>query len=240
MGEGKPMKGKEIELWFYYRPSHAESIEARHAEIADKMRRVGPPLDWAGLDVPPAPDCGADLSAHYSMKYPIKGLWMTGDYTYRSETYEYDDRAYIDDKMTIYFKTSNSNLDYRAILHEYNSQVIEAFRSYRATVGFETYAIKYQNANMETLNRLRQDKTIDVDGRNNIFILEPAMYWDDLLCWRALGYGPEEVIRRLQGQVPLVKPLMDGVYTVFGDDPDLTYEEFTAINDRFKPILGLI
>jgi hypothetical protein len=34
-------------------------------------------------------------------------------------------------------------------------------------------------------------------------------------------------------------PLMDGVYTVFSDTPDLTYEEFVAINDRFKPVLGL-
>jgi hypothetical protein len=40
--------------------------------------------------------------------------------------------------------------------------------------------------------------------------------------------------------VPLVMPLMDGVYTVFSDNPDLTYEEFVAINDPFEPMPGLI
>jgi hypothetical protein len=91
----------------------------------------------------------------------------------------------------------------------------------------------------EPLRRFPADPSIDTNDRNNIVTLEPAMYRDGLLCQRALGYDRDEVIRRLQGKVPLVMPLMDGVYTVFSDNPDLTYEEFVAINDRFKPVLGL-
>jgi len=229
-----------VRLYAYHRAIHMESIEERHAEVADKMRRVGPPLGWAGLDVPPAPDCGADLSADFEVKYPIPGLKCFGSYIYRDPEYRYEDESFYDDKLRMLFNLSSRNLDYRAILHEHNPKVIEAFRAYRACAFFRSYFVEYDEQHAEIHKQLSADKSIDIDGRNNIFSLGPALYWDNLLCRRALGYGPEEVIRRLQGQVPLVKPLMDGVYTVFGDDPDLTYEEFTAINDRFKPILGLI
>ena len=39
--------------------------------------------------------------------------------------------------------------------------------------------------------------------------------------------------------MPLVRPLMDGVYTVLNDNPNLSFEDFCVFNDRFKPILGL-
>ena len=81
---------------------------------------------------------------------------------------------------------------------------------------------------------------MDIDGRNCIYTLKPAMFWDALLCRRALGYGPEEVIRRLDGRVPLVRPLMDGVYIVFNDDIGLTYAQFVEMNERNKAILGLV
>jgi hypothetical protein len=33
---------------------------------------------------------------------------------------------------------------------------------------------------------------------------------------------------------------MDGVYLVLNDDPQLTYEEFVAMNERYKAMLGLV
>jgi len=79
-----------------------------------------------------------------------------------------------------------------------------------------------------------------VDGRNNIYTLHPAHFWDSELCRRALGYGPEEVIDRLTGVCPSVIPLLDGVYIVLNDDPKLTYESYVEMNSAIKPILGLI
>lgn len=86
---------------------------------------------------------------------------------------------------------------------------------------------------------LRDDDVVDTDGRNNIFCLRPAHYWDEDLCRAAMGFGRDEVIRRLTGRVPRVEPLMDGVYVVFSDNPDLSFEEFCAYNDALKPVLGL-
>jgi len=233
------MNGTDIKLVSYYRARPEESIEERHAEITRNMREFGPPLGWAGLPVPPAPDCGADLSADYSVKYPIPGLQHMAFYSYRSERYLGPDEASYDDTFILSFKTDNRYLDYRAILHEHFPKAIHAFRAYQAAVRVGLYAINYLDENKDSYQRLRADKSTDVNGRNNIFTLHVATYWDDLLCRRALGYGPKEAIRRLRGKVPLVMPLMDGVYTVFSDDPDLSFAEFAAINDKFKSILDL-
>ncbi|WP_411385408.1 hypothetical protein [Pseudomonas sp. MPB03] len=34
--------------------------------------------------------------------------------------------------------------------------------------------------------------------------------------------------------------LMDGVYWVLNDDPDMSYEAFVEMNEQIKPILGLV
>ncbi len=84
-----------------------------------------------------------------------------------------------------------------------------------------------------------QDQAIDVRGRNSIPILHPANFWDRQLCHDALGITPEEAVRRLDGLIPMVRPLMDGVYTVFSDDPDLSHEGYAEIQHRFRPLLGI-
>ncbi|MGX5732282.1 hypothetical protein ACWKWK_17350 [Pseudoxanthomonas beigongshangi] len=46
-------------------------------------------------------------------------------------------------------------------------------------------------------------------------------------------------MRRLSGKIPRVQPVLEGVCLVFNDDLNLTQEDFNAINDTYKPILGL-
>jgi len=253
------MSATEISLWVGCRATHAESIEHRHAEFAANMTRLGRPLGWLGLTVPPVPDCGDQLSAAYTIKYPVRGLRFIGHYVYRGERYIYRDEAKFDDLLHFGFKISNRALDYTAILGEHLPQVIRAFRGYRAFVSYDGYtaaqlggyvpsedgstAFDERGNAIErnpTYNRLRRDESIDINGRNNIYTLQPAQYWDAELCRRALGYGRDEVIRRLQGLVPKVEPLMDGVYVVFNEDPALSYEAFIEFNERFKLFLGLL
>ena len=114
-----------------------------------------------------------------------------------------------------------------------------AFQGYAGHGYMASHSRHYSELRAAEISKLRLDPSIDVNGRNNIFTLNVAEYWDAELCQRALGYGRDEVIKRLSGKVPLVRPLMDGVYVVFSDNPDLTFEEFCAYNDRLKPVLGL-
>jgi len=233
------MRSPEIDFIIRYRATAAESIEQRHHDVMTRMSRVGPPFGFKGLDLPPAPIC-RDLCTFYKIRFPIRGLKFMATYNYRSEDYLNRDEATLDDSLDYAFRASNKELDYRQILHENFPAVIEAYRGYRAGVWLGFHVIHYGDHHEASYKKLRKDPSINIDGRNNIFTLHPAVYWDALLCQRALGYGPEEVIRRLHGKVPVVKPLNDGVYIIFNDDKDLTYETFAAYNDHFKAILGLL
>ena len=237
------MQRTPISLCMYYRATHVEPVEKRHGEVVARMREIGPPLGWANLDIPSAPDFGGELAAIYRVKYPNHEIKCHADYNYRGDGRHLFDKTADDDGLFIEFHLPSKTLNYADILREHFARSIQAFQGYRASVFFGHHNLDYHGGIKRTnpiYNRLLVDKLVDVDGRNNIFTLEPAMYWDALLCQRALGYDRDEVIRRLKGQVPKVMPLMDGVYTVFNDDPNLSYEEFVAINDKFKPILGLI
>lgn len=41
----------------------------------------------------------------------------------------------------------------------------------------------------------------------------------------------------MDGQVPIVRILQDGVYLVLNEDPNLTYKDFLEMNRKFKAIL---
>jgi hypothetical protein len=222
-----------------------------------RMLAISPPLGFSGLTLPPAPpeDCRGNYGDGAVIRSPaVKGLRIAWWYMNRNVPSAFKDRASADDSLRIGFRSSNQSLSYLSILHKEFPKVILAFSGYRAFVAFKFHAIHYQEGGEHNprdadgrvlqlnvaYNQLLLDKNMDINGRNCIFTLEPAMFWDGLLCRRALGYGPEEVIRRLDGKVPVVQPLMDGVYIVFNDDINLTYAQFVEMNERNKALLGLI
>ncbi|WP_343724051.1 hypothetical protein [Herbaspirillum huttiense] len=237
------MSAENIRLKFYARPIRDKTIAERHSVIMKGLSEIQGALSIAGCEIPPAPECGDELMALYSIRLPTKGLRLVGDYLYRGERYLYEDRACYDENLRYEFKASNKSIDYRNVLNSDLIKVIEIFSAYKVEVLYGDYAFSYQGRDA-TDNpiyfKLKGDKSIDVDGRNNIYTLHPAQFWDAELCHRALGYGPEEVIARLKGVCPLVTPVLDGVYIVLNDDPKMTYETYVEMNSTIKPILGLI
>lgn len=234
------MSGATFEYFMHYKPRHEESIEERHAVVVNAMLKLPEPLSWQGLQIPLAPDCGEHLSAHYEVGYPVSGIWLAGDYIYRGKTYVYQDGISYDDKLTITFTTNSEHLAYQQMLYQHLSDAVSAFGGYLARGFYEGYSTRYHDLHRAELDKLQLGRKIDLNGRNNVFSLQPAQYWDEELCRKAMGFGRDEVISRLNGRVPSVKPLRDGVYVVFDDNPDLSFEEYCAYNDRLKPILGLV
>jgi len=241
--DNKPMSAADIELWIYARPDPTLTIDERHAEVMSRMSRVGAPLGFAGLELPVTPSCGDGLVATYAIKLPVRGLRCVGDYAYRGDRYSYEDLTSYDEHLRFGFKISNTAVDYRRVVAGDLPEVVEAFKAYKAHMSYGLYGLYYQGGlsdDNSIYNRLRNDAAIDVDGRNNIYTLYPAQFWDAALCQRALGYGPDEVIARLQGICLGAARLMDGVYFVLNDDPNLTYEAYVEMNERIKPVLGLV
>ncbi len=228
-----------FECFIHRPPQHEESIESRHAFIAERMKSLKGTLSWRNLSIPPAPDCGKELSASYELSYQALPMTVTGLYAYRGSKYIYGDHISYDDKLILHFDIDQIGEFYAPILHREFPLLVEAFQGYLLRGFYSAYATKYHGLYKETLDALRAKGDFDLNGRNNIFSLQPAQFWSEEVCRRALGYGSDEVIKRLTGKVPLVQPLMDGVYVVFNDNPDMTFEEFCAYNDRLKPVLGL-
>ena len=50
----------------------------------------------------------------------------------------------------------------------------------------------------------------------------------------------EELLKRLEGKAKKVLLLERGIYIIFNDKADISYEEFVEMNETFKPLLGLI
>src|SRR4051794_2712713 len=103
----KPYGQHEIMPWAFYRARHEESIEERHAEFMANMARLGPPLGFAGLQLPPAPYYPERLSWHYRVKPSIKGLRFQGEYNFRGERYVYRDTGAFDDDIRYGFRPNN-------------------------------------------------------------------------------------------------------------------------------------
>lgn len=243
------MASPEIKIKMFYRAKYEEMKDDQHTQFAERLSKIGEPL---GFDIGPCPKFGKNVIAGYNGKHKsIKGLRYGGHYLYKSEINREDFLGVFgqDESFEITFRMSNKSLDYKEILHIHYPKVIEAYMPYRGVLYFDnyfcTYTGGYQNIN-EDYDKLCANEALQVDGRNNIYTLHPAQFWDKQLCELALGYGPEEVIRRLRGAVfqgaaiPLITPLLDGVYIVLNDDPKLYYDTYVAMNRFYKDLLGLI
>lgn len=230
----------KVALWFYGRSTMSMTEEQRHMSFSSGMNAIDGPLGWKRLAAPPLPSRRkGDLDTSFEVRYPLVKVNAMCSYQIRDERY-IDDVAADDDKFMVEFSVPHSVISYDSVLIDEFCRIATAFKAYRAVVFLDSFASMFRAKHAPDIAALRAGSgDVDINGRNNIFTLHPAQYWDAELCQKALGYSPDEVIRRLDGQVPLVRPLMDGVYTVFNDDPDLSFEDFCAFNDRFKPILGL-
>lgn len=233
---------KEIELsfWVYDIPNPSVSIEERHNSIVEGMKNLHSPFSWRDFEAPVPPQRKkGSFSAVYKLRYPSSSILHIGWYQIRDAKYLYDEAA-CDDRFSFEFKLGTPGLEYASLVHQHFPSLIAAIGGYRACLPYGHYAIPYGDLHKEERVRLRDDEAIDTDGRNNIFALDPVHFWNEELCQKALGYGRDEVVHRLTGKVPRIEPLMDGVYVVFSDNPDLTFKEYCAYNDALKPVLGLI
>ena len=66
------------------------------------------------------------------------------------------------------------------------------------------------------------------------------MYFNEESYSKLIKIPKEELLERLKGKTKGVLLLEKGIYIIFNDKADITYEEFVEMNNTFKPLLGLI
>jgi hypothetical protein len=253
--EEDPTAASEITAFIYHRARPDEIVAQRHAVMAAHLQTLDGPFGLQGIAPPPAP-VFADGGYWQQTLDESRAVVMSGWYAFRGVR-PLEDKAVDDDNFHYKFDARDARLDYKKLIHDDFKRAIAASGGYRAIWNYSRYGIAYRRGYLEyedaerdevtdlypiateEYEKLCADKSLDVDGRNNIYTLYPAQYWDAELCQRALGHGPDEVVRRLQDKAPRAERLGDGVYLVLNDDPGLRYDDFLALNNRYKPLLGL-
>ena len=72
-----------------------------------------------------------------------------------------------------------------------------------------------------------------------LFTLSPVMYFNEECYKKLIKVPKEELLKRLEGKAKKVL-LEKGIYIIFNDKADISYEEFVEMNETFKPLLNLI
>ncbi|MBF1200787.1 MAG: hypothetical protein HXM14_01090 [Fusobacterium periodonticum] len=72
-----------------------------------------------------------------------------------------------------------------------------------------------------------------------LFTLFPVMYFNEECYKKLIKVPKEELLKRLEGKAKKVL-LEKGIYIIFNDKADISYEEFVEMNETFKPLLNLI
>ena len=227
------------------RADQSESIADRHQRVIAGLSNIDPPYGLRGLPPPPPPPshCNGNMSAGFTI-HEGRDVTVGASYKYRGPfrdpAYTFNDDGDFDDVLFISMSREMAQQAYSSLIESEMPKLIEAFGGYGASAqSWETG--KY-------LDRLmpggsadgRAHYTYAFNPRSELGYLRQIHFWDGLLCHRLFGFGPEEVMRRLEGQVPLVRPLGDGAYVVFRDQLDLTFDEFVDMNERFRSILGVL
>lgn len=215
------MRGIERTIRLYRKVNIDELMEKRHLKVMKELSKLEAPLGLKDSEIPETPDFGTGLLAVYFAKNSkTKGVKIRGSYSWRG-TENWDELFYE-------FKSTYKLINYKKIINIDLPKIIEIYEPYNGDC-YTSYTIDYveENGGYEKMKK-------------KLFILQPVMYFSGEMCKEVIKLNRDEIIKRLEGKVLKIFPLLDGVYIIFNDKIEMTYEEFKKMNDTFKPILDLI
>lgn len=239
---------KKKEIFLFRKVNKKETIEVLHQKIMMELSKLDAPLGLKDSEIPEVPKFGDDdLITFYDAKNnKTKGVQLSGEYSWRNqESLKWDTLSYK-------FKSTYKLIDYQEIINNDICEVIKIFTPYYAIISTESSyniayeegrtpeTITYSNSINPAYNKLKKNGIIPNKLGVNLFILKPVMYFSGEMCKEVIKLNRDEIIKRLEGKVLKIFPLLDGVYIIFNDKIEMTYEEFKKMNDTFKPILDLI
>ncbi len=241
----KFMQNREKSIRMYRKINKNESIEERHEKVMKGLSELEAPLGLKDSEIPEVPDFGIEIRAYYRTKNSkTKGVSIEGVYRWRGLKYV------TWDELLYEFKITYNLIDYKKIIYEDLPKVINIFdpyvvdlyvayngayeegrtpetRTYGESINPEFLKLKEKNCNIGILE--------DV-----LFTLSPVMYFNEESYNKLIKVPKEEFLERLKGKAKGVLLLEKGIYIIFNDKADITYEEFVEMNNTFKPLLGLI
>ena len=242
------MKVLERTIQLYRKVDNNEPMEEMHKRVMEGLSKIEAPLGLKDSEIPKTPDFGTELICHYFTKnIKTKGVKIKGSYDWRiiSPLVWWDNLRYE-------FKITYKLIDYQKIIYEDILKIIEIYNPYIAYMYISPrYEIAYEEGRTpETItyydsknpNFLKLKETGVKIGMlyDALFTLFPVMYFNEECYKKLIKVPKEELLKRLEGKAKKVLLLEKGIYIIFNDKADISYEEFVEMNETFKPLLNLI
>ena len=234
----KFMKNKERTIRIYRKVDANETMEERHKKVMEGLSKLEAPLGLKDSKIPETPDFGTELICFYDAKnIKTKGVSIEGSYDWRDERM----LSACWDELRYEFKITYKLIDYKKIIYDDLPKVINIFDPYIADVFVSpSYSIAYKESYKSEILKLKEKGLKIGKLKDVLFILSPVMYFNEESYNKLIKVPKEELLERLKGKANEVQLLEKGIYIIFNDKADITYEEFVEMNNVFKPLLGLI
>ena len=234
----KEMKEIERTIHLYRKVDVNESMEERHKKVMEGLSKLGAPLGLKDSEIPEIPDFGTELICFYDAKnIKTKGVSIEGSYDWR-------DKRMLSacwDELRYEFKITYKLINYKKIIYEDLPKVINIFDPYVADIFVSSsYSIAYKESYKSEILKLKEKGLKIGDLKDVLSTLSPVMYFNEESYTKLIKIPKEELLERLKGKANEVQLLEKGIYIIFNDKADITYEEFVEMNNIFKPLLGLI
>lgn len=218
----------KYKLEFRHRPNFSESIEDRHNNFLRVVSDMGVP--WGLNDSLKVPPIGSELVTSVSLdKLLPVGVKGRISYALRDQKYLEDDAQFDD---TLFIEFTASKVDYSDLLKVVFPRYIKAFGSYRSALHDWSVTRSDWPLVVEACEATKKD----VNGRDGVFRINAANYFDKELCFRAFGKGPRELVDSVSGCVEEVREFEDGVLIVISYNP-LSAGELLSAGDRLKSLV---
>lgn len=216
-------------LGFRHRPDCAEPIQEKHTHFLTQLSGLGAPWDLAGT--PQVPDIGGELVVSVSLDKQLPaGVKGRMTYALRNQQYLEDDAQFDD---TLFIELFGNKLDYSDLLARVFPAYIKAFGAYRATLHDWSVTRSDWPMIVEACDATGKD----VNGRDGVFRIDAANYFDQELCARAFAKTPQKIVECLNGHVDKVAEFEQGVLIIVGDSP-LSSDELMRAGERLKDLLS--
>ena len=232
------MKEVERTIHLYRKVDVNESMEERHEKVMEGLSKLEAPLGLKDSKIPETPDFGTELICFYDAKnVKTKGVSIEGSYDWRDERM----LSACWDELRYEFKITYKLIDYKKMIYEDLPKVINIFDPYVADIFVSSsYSIAYKESYKSEILKLKEKGLKIGKLKDVLFILSPVMYFNEESYNKLIKVPKEELLERLKGKANEVQLLEKGIYIIFNDKADITYEEFVEMNNVFKPLLGLI
>ena len=243
------MNNKELDriIRIYRKVDNNEPMEEMHKRVMEGLSKIEAPLGLKDSEIPKTLDFGTELICHYFTKnIKTKGVKIKGSYDWRiiSPLVWWDNLRYE-------FKITYKLIDYQKIIYEDLPKIITIYEPYITYIYISNYGTAYEEGRTpETItyydsknpNFLKLKETgVEIGILSDaLFTLSPVMYFNEECYKKLIKVPKEELLKRLEGKAKKVLLLEKGIYIIFNDKADISYEEFVEMNETFKPLLGLI